>query len=497
MNESFAEQAERYSGSLTAFVKAAWPVLLPRAKYVHGWHVDAICERLEAITNGEIKKLQFWVPPGSMKSLNVSVMWPAWEWTHAPWLRYMTASYGLKLATDLAVRGRDLVESEWYQNRWPHVQLKADENLKQSYLTTQGGARYVTAPTAKGGGTGKHADRILIDDPIDAQAAEATSAAVLNATNEWYDAVLPTRFADPKEGVEVIIMQRLHQEDLAAHALQMSDDWEVLCLPERYEAAHPYAWRGDPRKEGELLWPDRVGEKENANRRARLGAHRAAGQLQQRPSAREGDLLRRGHWRYYDKSLWDDPSKHAKFRMIVTSWDTAFKDKTTSDFVAGQVWGARGADRLLLRLTKERMALSATKRAIKEFDVWVRETFPGVPVYHLIEKSANGVEVISELKREITGITAVVASVDKVLRVEAAEPTLESGNCWLPGRANFDGTDYDPEFTPAAVQEFVESCSAFPNASHDDDVDAWSQAMNWLNARGTKAATFSSPEGAF
>lgn len=141
------------------------------------------------------------------------------------------------------------------------------------------------------------------------------------------------------------------------------------------------------------------------------------------------------------------------------------------------------------------MAFGATKRAIKEFDTWVRATWPHLPVYHIIEKSANGVEIITELKREITGITPWAASVDKLLRAQAASPTLESHNCFLPGAPNAAQNDCDPGLTPAWVQEFIEECAQFNRGEHDDQVDAWSQAMNYLNSTTYDIGGFYVPEG--
>lgn len=492
-NEDFQQQAARYSNCFRDYVRASWPVVEARTPFVEGWHIDAICDHLQAVSDGHIRKLQIWVPPGSMKSRLVSIMWPTWEWTRKPETRYLTASYNDKLALDLTFRSRNLIQSTWYQDRWGDVfQIPKGRELLSEYANDQGGQRIATTPG--GQGTGRHADRIIIDDPVNANAADATTDTVLEQVIQWYDGTLSTRFADVRTGVEVIVMQRLHEIDLAAHAWEFGG-FEVLCLPERYEASHPFVWPGDKREEGELLWPERFPEDEVEKRRAKLGEHRAAGQLQQRPAAREGELLKRADWRFYPRSRYDNQVWPQRFRMVVSTWDTAFKDKTSSDYVAGQVWGAVGADRFLLRLRKERMSLAATKRAVMEYDEWMRKTFPGVPIYHLIEKTSNGVEVIAELKRTITGITPISVSVDKVLRAEAAEPTLESHNVFVPGESLQNETDYDPALTPAEVQDFIESCAKFPKGANDDDVDAFTQAINWLNARGTRSARLTVAEG--
>lgn len=491
MGEQLSEEADRLAGDLSAFVKAAWHAVVPNVPYVHGWHIDTICDHLEAASAGEIRKLQIWIPPGTSKSTTVSICWPVWEWLRRPELRYLTASYDLDLATRFAVRSRDLIRSAWFRARWPEIQLKRDEDLKRSYANTEGGSRLATSPS--GGATGQHADRIVIDDPLNAR--EVASEAKLEEVRDWHDGTISTRFADPKTGVEVIVQQRLAERDLAGHLIDRDGPaWTVLCLPERYERQHPFVYpdkaklplmtvQGDIRTEdGELLCPERIGEDENAQRMLELGSFRAAGQLQQRPSAREGAILKRSGWKFYPRVWREDGQLHhlPKFTAVVQSWDTAFKDKTSSDFVVGTVWGQVGADLYLLRKVKARMSLSLTKSSMREVTGWADERWPRLPHRILIEKSANGVEIIEELKRELRGIVPVVASTSKVARAEAAEPALEAGNIYLPGQAEPDSpSGYNEAMTPADAQEMIEECAAFPLGEHDDEVDSFTQAVNW------------------
>jgi hypothetical protein len=167
---------------------------------------------------------------------------------------------------------------------------------------------------------------------------------------DWHDGTLASRFNDPKTGIEIVVMQRLHERDLSGHLLEQGG-WTHLCLPARYEAKHPFCWPDDPRdQEGELLWPAHIPENELTRIEQTMGSFRAAGQLQQRPAALEGAILKRGWWRFYNPDHLSEPEIHhlPRFSRIVASWDTAFKDKTTSDYVVGQVWGIDGADRYLL-----------------------------------------------------------------------------------------------------------------------------------------------------
>lgn len=503
------EEAERLSGpgSFIRFVKAAWPVIKSEVSYSHNWHIDAIGEHLEAVTAGEIKRLQVWVPPVSMKSLLVSVLWPAWEWTFRPGIRYWGASYETRLAMRLSAMSRDLVLTDWYQQRWGE-NFQVIRDAEHYWGNNRGGTRLATSPESTG--TGEHGDRILIDDPLSAQKADAISRTNLNFVNEvWYDGTVATRGTNP-EHARIIIMQRLHENDLAAHVLTL-EDWTVLALPERFWPTHPYAWRGsrtdiesegstigsgDPRMvEGDLLWPEqRPAAVSDAI--ANSLKHRAAGQQQQWPAPKEGQILKRHWWRFYDPEIMLDAKRRPHCSAVVQTIDTPLKDKESNDMVSIQSWGVRGADRYLLDIRTEHMNYLQAKRAIKEQALYVRRMFPRVAHYILIENAGYGVELIIDLKRELTGVTKISPTQDgdKVMRAEAASSDLESGNCWLPGVGGGADETLGPVRKAAAViTKFIESCALFPLAEHDDDVDAWSQCMNFLRARSVRPARTASP----
>lgn len=495
------EEAFELKIDFRKFIAGAWHIIEPYRVFKHNWHQDAICEYLNAVSDGHIRRLQIWVPPGAMKSRLVSVLWPAWEWNHMPELRYWCASYDIALSKEFNGIRRDLMSSEWYLDRW------ADEfvltKLHEAFVkNNMGGHMLATSPESTG--TGRHGHRIIFDDPLNAADADKITGAVLDSTNEWYSGAVSTRGIDGY--AEIVVMQRLHQKDMAAHALQFGQ-WEVLCLPERFERGHPFAWRGerihpkvaerlagtpiehgDPREEDELLWPDRVDDEENALRIAKLGRNKAAGQLQQRPSAREGTILPRGDWRYYPREHQyaaedGDVSKLPPFRQIVISWDTSLKDKNDSDYVAGGIWGMHGADRFLLRTFHQKASLSATKRAMLEMREWARKRWPKTPIRVLIEKQSNGVEISAQLKKEIPGVIPVSVSTDKTQRAEAAEPVLNSHNVYVPGAAKGDWSDYDSALTPTWVQDLIEECAAFPLGANDDLVDMFTLGINWMQVR--------------
>jgi hypothetical protein len=242
--ELIAEEAEACQTSFRLFVEKAWLVIEPATRFVPGWHIEAICEHLEAATRGEIDRLVINVPPRHMKTITVSVMWPVWWWTFAPHTRFLTASYGANLAERDAVRSRNLLRSPWYQERWPELELKSDVNRTNRYENTHTGYRLATS--VGGEATGEGGDVIIIDDPHKLE--EALSAAARARVLDWHDGALGFRFNDPKTGVEVVVMQRLHERDLSGHLLDRG--YTHLCLPARYEPQHPFCWPDDPRQEG-------------------------------------------------------------------------------------------------------------------------------------------------------------------------------------------------------------------------------------------------------
>jgi predicted phage terminase large subunit-like protein len=468
---------ELASRGLREFVRQAWPVVEPSTSFVHGRHIDAIIEHLEAVSRGQIRNLLINVPPRHMKSLLVSVFWPAWEWITWPERRWLYSSYGAQLSIRDSIKCRRLIESSWYQARWAdRFALTSDQNTKGRFDNNRSGYRLSTS--VGGAATGEGGDRIVCDDPHNVQ--EAESDAVRKATLDWFDVVMSTRVNDPKTAAKVVVMQRCHQQDLSGHLIEQGG-WEHLCLPAEFEGAGcatSIGW-SDPRTEhGELLWPDRFGPKEIADLKISLGSYAAAGQLQQRPSPSGGGLFRRHWFRYWQPRGADLPPVVVRLpdgtpRSIIAiempwrveeqiqSWDCAFKDKETSDYVVGQAWGRVGSIYFLGDQIRGRMDFPTTLNAIRELS----QRFPGT-LAKLIEDKANGSAVIQMLFREIPGILPVNPEGGKIARAAAVSPLIEAGNVYVP----------HPLYAPW-VDDFIEECAAFPNGAHDDQVDAMTQAL--------------------
>lgn len=441
----------------------------PATPFTPGWHIDAICEHLEAVTSGEIRNLVINMPPRHMKSLAVSVFWPAWVWITKPHMRWIFASYAQALATRDSLKCRHIIQSPWYRERWGHIyQLSDEQNAKMRFENDQRGYRLATS--VGGVTTGEGGDILTIDDPHNVLQAE--SEAIRQSVLDWWDMAMSTRGNDPATVARVIVMQRVHEQDLTGHMFEQGG-YEHLCLPAEYEGKiwvkgsplnategkTSIGWE-DPRTEpGELLWPARFGDTELTELKARLGSYGASAQLQQRPSPAGGGLIKRDWWQFY-AALPDT------FDAVAASWDCAFKDLDDSDYVVGQVWGKLGARRYLLDQVRGRMGFPATVTAVQALSAkW--------PQAHLklIEDKANGTAVIQTLQTKIPGIVAINPEGGKVARAHAISPQIEAGNVYLP----------EPSLAPW-VSDFLEECAAFPMGAHDDQVDAMTQMLNrWNN----------------
>lgn len=310
---------------LIDFIRLLWPVLEPGRKFTDGWVVRAICEHLEAVTRGEIKRLLINVPPGCMKSLTTNVFWPAWEWgpKNMPSMRYVTAAYAEQLTIRDNRKCLALVRSEPYQALWGHrFQLDPDQQAKTKFDTNKTGWKLATS--VGGAATGERGDRVIIDDPHNVK--EGESEAKREEALQWFTEVVPTRINDPTNSAMIVIMQRVHEGDISGHILEHLTGWEHLCLPMRFEHDHPHPSKTiiqfkDPRTtDGELLWPERF-TPETLRRDEEVlsswgGEYAVAGQMQQRPAPRGGGMFQRDKFQFVDAAP-------IAVKRRVRAWDLA------------------------------------------------------------------------------------------------------------------------------------------------------------------------------
>ena len=464
---------------MARFARYAWPLLVPGTPLIAGVHIDAICAALNDVLHGSCRRLLINVPPRHGKSLLCSVMFPPFAWLTRPELRFLCASYASELSVGNSRQCRALIESPAYSRLATRgIHLAPDQNRKERFENDRGGA--LIATSVGGVVTGLGGDVIVVDDPHKAE--EASSRRALQRAIEWFDTTLATRLNDPKTGAIIVIAQRIHEDDLSGHLIR-SGEWEHVCLPARYEPEHPHLWHGDPRTvEGQLLQPERFGEKELEEFEERLGAYAFAGQFQQRPAPSSGGVFEPSWFRWYGPD-----ELPYEFDEIAQSWDVAFGDGPSNDFVAGQLWGLRGPNAYLLHQTRKKLAFMATLAEIEAFSKRADTRFPTRTTKTIyVEKTANGHAIVDVLRDRIPGVIPITPRDGKKARAIACCRWAEAGNIWLPGAPNDAGTSFDRSRTPQWVQDFVLEVTSFPNARHDDQVDAMTQVLERMFAPGPR-----------
>lgn len=473
------EQLKRKAeGSLIEFAKQAWHIIEPGNPYKGSWHLDAIAEHLEAVSTGDIQNLLINIPPGCCKSILVSVLWPAWEWMLDPTLRILNASYGEDLATRDARKTRDIITSEWYQSNWPHVQIVKGDDQKTKYSLTERGWRMATS--VGGRATGEHPDRKIVDDPHSAK--QAHSDAERQTAVDWFNQTLSTRGVS-RGARTVVVMQRLHERDVAGHIISELHEYEHLCLPMRYEKdlrkkATVLGFE-DPREtEGSLLWPEMFPEPVLQKLEKSLGEYGTAGQLQQRPAPSGGGILKSTHLQ-----LWPRAKSLPDFDFVLQSWDTAFTEATTGDPSAMLVWGVtkhKGKQiAILLDGHGDNMGYPALKKkVIEEWGSRYGENSRRADLI-LVEQKASGQSILQDLRQ--SGIPCRgynPGRADKITRAHATAPILEMDVIYIPE------SSAEPGKFAKWARPFIKQMEIFPAGEHDDFVDCFTQAIIYFKDAG-------------
>jgi predicted phage terminase large subunit-like protein len=481
------EKARRdASASLYEFVKQSWSVVEPGVPFVGSWHIETICEHLEAVSAGEIQRLLINIPPRHSKSTIVSVMWPMWEWLTDPAQKFLCASYSGNLSIRDNLKARRLVQSPWYQERWGHMfKLAGDQNAKQRYENDQTGYRIATS--VGGTATGEGGSRLILDDPHGAQAAQSDT--IRESDLEWFDVVWSTRLNNPKTDAMVTVMQRLHERDISGHILEDIGGWEHIKIPAEWDGVKRTTVLGsyDPRtREGELICPDRFGVEEITRLKQLLGVYGSSGQLQQDPTPVEGGILKTKYFQ-----LWPHDKALPQFEYILQSYDCAFTEKTTGDPTACTVWAIFSYDNqrnaMLIDAWDEHLSYPDLRnRAITD---WQTE-YGGTSVKDglrrarrpdrvLVEAKASGQSLIQDLRlAKVPVVSYNPGMADKVSRAHQAAPTLELGLLWVPESGKNKGHPV------SWASSFMKQVGKFPVAEHDDYVDTMTQAIIYFKNDG-------------
>jgi predicted phage terminase large subunit-like protein len=444
-------------GGFAAFIKVAWDQIVPD-ELIYEPHMDVIAVHYEAVYRNELKDLVLNVPPGTSKSTISSILFPVWCWIMDPKLKFMYTTYDQSLSHGFARQSMELIESDWFRARWPHVAIKnaARANVGD-YYTTAGGRRVSTM--MGGGATGKHCHILFVDDPHKPDDLQGDPDSVKKVLDEAWSRWIGTfskRRAEPKRFRRVCIMQRLHEDDLAGRMLRDPNCVHVM-LPMEFEAKRRCAtrWGCDWRtEEGELLsvrFPIEVVEQD----RLEMTEREFAAQHQQRPAPAEGNLFKLA-W-FANKWMVLPPS--ARFFISV---DANLKDRKDSDFAVAQVWCVAGPMVYFVDEVRGQWAFSELVERIK----LLRAKWPQVRNI-LIEDKANGTAVIDTLKRTIPGVIAIDPQGGKLSRADAVTWLVKAGNVIFPASTMADG--------------LISEATAFPAGSYDDRVDAMTQFLNWIS----------------
>lgn len=452
-----AIEREACRRSLATFVREAWHVLEPGTEYVHGWHVDAICRHLEAVTSGEITRLLINIPPGTMKSTLTSVFWPAWEWGPAgmPHIRMIGASHEAGLATRDARKMRMLVTSDWYQARWP-LPLAADQSEKVNFENQHTGFRQACPVRSM---TGKRGHRIIWDDPHSAEGSNSEAERV--EAVRIFRETLPTRLVTPKTSAIIVVMQRLHEKDVSGEILSSDYGYEHLCLPMEFEADRRSVTSigfSDPRtREGELLFEGRFPREVVDRDKKIMGSYAVAGQFQQKPAPRDGGMFNRNWFEVVDAA----PASSRKVRR----WDFAATEKTATndpDWTAGLLMSESEGIYYVENVVRDQLSPAGVERLLRTI---AAQDGTAVKIRIPQDPGAAGKSTAMHQIKLLAGydVRAELETGSKEVRANPVSAQAEAGNIKLV-RGPWN-------------EAFLDEVGMFPNAAHDDQVDALSGAF--------------------
>jgi predicted phage terminase large subunit-like protein len=502
----YRDEEGKWVGGLYAFVKYFWHILEPETPFVPGWSMEAICEHLEAVTYGEIHNLLINVPPGFCKSLLVDVFWPAWEWACCgkSHLRYVTFSYSASLTERDNRRFGDLVTSKEFRDLYG----KAVKIVKKGdTLVTNTRKGWKLASSVGGVGTGERGDRIILDDPHNVK--EAESDVVRSETVRWFRESMSNRLNDMDRGAIVIIMQRVHEDDVSGLILSLGLEYCHLMIPMEFDISRALDDAGrpleteigwiDPRLDvddldgcdGSPAWLERFPVRVIEKTKKEVGPYAWAGQYQQSPAPRGGGIFKTNWWQVWEAA----DGKFPIFDLVVASVDSAFTANEMNDPTGLTVWGVfhiEGKRRLMLvHAWRKHLEFSGVRTPYETGESksqWIRRTQPTWGLLEwikhtcerfkvdklLIEGKGSGLSAIQELRNRYGmqdwSTQACPVKGDKVARATAVQAVFANLGVYAPVR----------DWSDMVITEM----SVFPTGRYDDLTDSTTQAIKWLRDNG-------------
>jgi predicted phage terminase large subunit-like protein len=447
---------------LCAFIHRSFIELNAGKQFLSNWHIEVLAAKLEEVRRGRCKRLIVNMPPRHLKSDAISIFFPAWVLGHDPTKQLLSVSYAQDFSENLARRSRTLMTSPFYQALFD-TRISRGREAVSDYETTAGGYRFSTS--IGGVLTGRGADIITIDDPL--KADDAPSESRRRSVNEWYDNTLRSRLNSQERGAIIIVMQRLHADDLVAHVRQ-HESWDVLSFPaiaekdEMYDVLTPYGRRRIHRKTDEILQPTLLSPTRLADLRRGMTEYNFVAQYQQDPQPPSGNIVKREWLKFYGP---DD--KPERFDQIVQSWDTANKDTELSNYSVCTTWGVKRDQLYLLDVYRRKVDFPSLKRAVLDLAHLHKATLV------LVEDRASGTQLIQELRAGRFSIVKEAPAMDgdKIMRLHSQTTKIESGFVLFPKEAHW-------------LNAYIDELISFPNSKYDDQVDSTVFALAWSASSG-------------
>lgn len=466
-------EAEDCRRSLKRFAMVVWPIVEPMP-FVDGRVIDAICEHLEAVARGEIRKMVINIPPRHTKSL-LLVIWRAWLWANTPTEQILAASYSFALSLRDNMRVRRIIEDPWFQSHYgATVTLSPDQNVKGYFENTAGG--YQMAMSVDGGTTGHGGSVLIVDDMHNA--TEAHSEAERVAATTWFREVWTNRLNDQKRDKMVVVGQRIHENDVCGYILAERPDWVHLNLPALYEpdrtCVTSIGWQDWRTHEGELLWPERFSRETLEGLKRDLGSAGFAAQYQQTPIPSGGGQFKE-QWMRYCSQPGDvyalETPEGVRHVPIASCWlfavvDVAISLKQDADYTVIQTWAVTPEkDLLLIDQTRGHFDNPDQQKMV------VRAYQQHIPSFVQIETVAYQLALFQQLLRQGIPVKEYQPVRDKVSRASTAAVYMEAGKIYFLK-------------TLPELAEIKMELLRFPLYAHDDIVDCVSQAADVVSMPG-------------
>lgn len=446
----------------SSFIHKTFSTINPGAKFLPNWHIDLIADYLEMVRSGEKKRLIINMPPRALKSVCVSVAWPAWLLAKNPAIRIIAASYAQNLSIKHSMDCRFILSSSWYKKLFHQTQLSTKHNQKSKFMTSQNGFRFATS--VGGSVTGEGGDVLIIDDPH--KPSQINSNKYRQNVCEWFDNTFSSRLNDQNNGVIVLVMQRLHEEDLTNHLMQ-TGSWDLLKIPaisneDKYYEGLSKTYHFP---KGQLLNANRDNMQYLNDLQQKTDAKTYAAQYMQEPLPSKYNMLSIEDISFYD-------ALPERFEYYIQSWDTAIKVSEKADYSVCTTYGVQKGRLYLIHMLRKKLSYPDLKQTAEK----LIERFN--PRIVLIEDKASGSSLIQDLKiQDMIGskIKPVKPKLDKLTRFASTLPMFQSGEILLPIKASFK---------LALLNELTN----FPNSKHDDVIDSISQCVGYFKSQKSKPA---------